>query len=76
MGSGEGLDQIGRCLKQKSNAAEITVATGFRESFASFFSGRYTKAHDNEEADYKERPSSGCRQPFLGEGYHSLDISA
>ncbi len=52
IGSGEGLDQVGRYLDQKPNAAELTVATSFWESFAPFFSGHYTKAHYDETADY------------------------
>lgn len=52
IGSGEGLDRIGRYLSQKPNAAELTVATSFWESFVPFFPGRYTKAHYDDEADY------------------------
>lgn len=52
IGSGEGLDRVGRYLSQKPNAAELTVATSFWESFVPFFPGRYTKAHYDDEADY------------------------
>lgn len=52
IGSGEGLDQMGRYLEQKPQARRLTVATSFWESFVPFFSGRYTKPHYNEEADY------------------------
>lgn len=52
IGSGEGLDQMGRYLEQKPNAQKLTVATSFWESFVPFFSGRYTKPHYDEEADY------------------------
>lgn len=52
IGSGEGLDQIGRYLDQKPAAASLRVATSFWESFVPFFSGPYTKPHYNEEADY------------------------
>ncbi len=52
IGSGEGLDQMGRYLSQKPNAADLTVSTSFWESFVPFFPGRYTKPHYAEEADY------------------------
>ena len=52
IGSGEGLDQMGRYLEQKPNAKTLRVATSFWESFVPFFSGRYTKPHYDEEADY------------------------
>jgi hypothetical protein len=52
IGSGEGLDQAGRYLSQKTNAAELTVAVSFWESFVPFFNGHYTKPHYNEAADY------------------------
>lgn len=52
IGSGEGLDQMGRYLDQKPNATKLTVATSFWESFVPFFSGRYTKPHYDEETDY------------------------
>lgn len=52
IGSGEGLDQMGRYLSQKPNAADLTVSTSFWESFVPFFPGRYTKPHYDEEADY------------------------
>ncbi len=52
IGSGEGLDQMGRYLDQKPNAKTLRVATSFWESFVPFFSGRYTKPHYDEEADY------------------------
>ncbi len=52
VGSGEGLDQMGHYLSQKPDAHELTVATSFWESFVPFFSGRYTKAHYDDEADY------------------------
>ncbi len=52
IGSGEGLDQMGRYLSQKAEADHLTVATSFWESFVPFFPGNYTKAHYDEEADY------------------------
>jgi hypothetical protein len=52
IGSGEGLDQMGRYLNQKPNAANLTVAVSYWESFAPFFAGNYTKAHYDDEADY------------------------
>jgi hypothetical protein len=52
IGSGEGLDQMGRYLDQKPQAKTLRVATSFWESFVPFFSGRYTKPHYDEEADY------------------------
>lgn len=52
IGSGEGLDRMGRYLSQKPNAAGLTVAVSFWESFVPYFPGRYTKAHYNDEADY------------------------
>ncbi|RME70326.1 MAG: phospholipid carrier-dependent glycosyltransferase, partial [Chloroflexi bacterium] len=52
IGSGEGLDQMGRYLSRKPNAADLTVAVSFWESFVPFFPGRYTKPHYDEEADY------------------------
>jgi hypothetical protein len=52
IGSGEGLDQMGRYLDQKPQAQKLTTATSFWESFVPFFSGRYTKPHYDEEADY------------------------
>ncbi len=52
IGSGEGLDRMGRYLSQKSNASDLTVATGFWESFVPFFPGHYTKADYDDEADY------------------------
>ncbi|MEM7347171.1 MAG: hypothetical protein AAF485_23275, partial [Chloroflexota bacterium] len=52
IGSGEGIDQVGRYLSQKPNAANLTVATSFWESFAPFFPGNYTKAHYDQTADY------------------------
>lgn len=52
IGSGEGLDQVGRYLSQKPDARELTVATSFWESFVPFFSGHYTKGHYDDEADY------------------------
>ena len=47
IGSGEGLDQMGRYLSQKPNATALTISTSFWESFVPFFPGRYA-----EEADY------------------------
>jgi hypothetical protein len=52
IGSGEGLDQMGRYLDQKPNAKNLRVATSFWESFVPFFSGLYTKPNYEEEADY------------------------
>jgi hypothetical protein len=52
IGSGEGLDQMGRYLSQKPNAPDLTVATNFWESFVPFFPGHYTKADYDDEADY------------------------
>jgi hypothetical protein len=52
IGSGEGLDQMGRYLSQKSGAADLTVATDFWESFVPFFPGHYTRVDYDEEADY------------------------
>ena len=52
IGSGEGLDQVGRYLNQKPNAQNLTAATSFWESFVPFFAGRYTKSHYTDEADY------------------------
>ncbi len=52
IGSGEGIDQVGRYLSQKPNAERLTVATSFWESFVPYFPGNYTKAHYDEEADY------------------------